>query len=206
MMSPLTPTLAFGAIVTAAALTAAPTPDAVAQATPVEEFTAFAINTNTRPTGPNRQSTATLQITIERWSTDEERDTLMSIVQEEQNEQRLNDAMLRALERFPRVGRIRESNTVGWDLRFARQTPLDEGGRQVFIATDRPIPFWEARSQPRSFDYRFTILDMRLDKENRGEGKMMADTRLSVDRKTNSLVLENYDLQPVRLNQIRRRN
>jgi hypothetical protein len=79
------------------------------------------------------------------------------------------------------------------------------GGRQLLIATDRPIPHWEAREQPRSFDYRFTVLDIRLDKENRGEGKLLADTKLVVDPRTNSLVLEHYDIQPVRLNEIRRR-
>ena len=65
---------------------------------------------------------------------------------------------------------------------------------------------WEASNQPRTFDYRFTVLDMRLDKANQGEGKMLTDTRLMVDRRTNNIVLEHYDIQPVRLNQIRRRN
>jgi hypothetical protein len=182
-------------------------PGVAAQNPPVEEFTAFAINTNTRPTGPNRPTTAQLSITIERWSTDEERESLLAIIKEQSADtRRMNESLLQALQRMPRVGRIRESNTLGWDLRFARQASMDEGGRQVFIATDRPIPFWEARNQPRTFDYRFTFLEMRLDKENRGEGKMLADTRLIVDRRTNDLVLEHYDIQPVRLNQIRRRN
>lgn len=215
--------LAFGAGLTAAALAAgacatsspppaaAPASQAQAQAQPdppaVETFTAFAINMNSRPTGPNRQSTATLTFSIERWSTDEERDTLMAIVKEQaSNTRRMNDQLLRALQRLPRVGRIRETNTLGWDLRYARQTPLPEGGRQIMLGTDRPLPFWEARNQPRSFDYRFTILDVRLDKENQGEGKMLTDTRLIFDARTNTLALEFYDTQPVRLNQVRRVN
>ena len=83
---------------------------------------------------------------------------------------------------------------------------MPEGGRQIMLGTDRPLPFWEARNQPRSFDYRFTILDVRLNKENQGEGKMLADTRLIFDTRTNTLTLENYDTQPVRLNQVRRAN
>jgi hypothetical protein len=205
MMSTMPLKLVFAVTLTAAALTAG-IPGVAARETAVEEFTAFAINTNSRPTGPNRPTTASLSITIERWSTDEERDQLMAIVKEQSDVRRMNDALLAALQRLPRVGRMRESNTLGWDLRYARQTPLDEGGRQILIGTDRPIPFWEARDQPRSFDYRFTILDMRLDKEHQGEGKMLADTRLVIDRRTNGLVLEHYDTQPVRLNQIRRRN
>jgi hypothetical protein len=188
-------------VVTIAALAA--TPGVSAQNTAVEEFTAFAINTNRRPTGPNRPSTAQLSVRIERWSTDEERDTLAAIVKENSDVNRLNQAFLTALQRMPRVGFIRESTSLAWDLRYARQATMDEGGRQIILVTDRPIPFWEARNQPRSFDYRFTFLELRLDKENRGEGKMLADTRLVIDRRTSDLVLENYDLQPVRLNQIR---
>jgi hypothetical protein len=177
----------------------------------VEEFTAFAINTNSRPStpsnpAPNRPTTASLTITIERWSTDQERAQLEAIVKEQTDVRRMNAALLTALQGLPRVGRIRESTTLGWDLRYARQANLDEGGRQILIATDRPIPFWEASNQPRSFDYRFTVLDMRLNKEHQGEGKMLTDTRLIVDRRTNNLVLEHYDIQPVRLNQIRRRS
>jgi hypothetical protein len=208
MMKMTTTKLACGLIMTAAALIAMP--DVTAQNTAVEEFTAFAINPNTsRPTGttgPNRPSTASLTFTIERWSTDEELNSLMAIVKEQQDVRRMNDALLNALQGLPRVGRIRESNTLGWDLRFARQVKLGDGGRQLLIATDRPIPHWEAREQPRSFDYRFTVLDIRLDKENRGEGKLLADTKLVVDPRTNSLVLEHYDIQPVRLSEIRSRN
>jgi hypothetical protein len=207
-VSTLKPTLVFGVVAMATAM-AGPTPGVSAQAaqeTAVEVFTAFAVNTNSRPTGPNRPTTASLTISIERWSTDAEREKLEAIVKEQTDVRRMNAALLTALQALPRVGRIRESNTVGWDLRYARQANLDEGGRQILIATDRPIPFWEAREQPRSFDYRFTVLDMRLDKEHRGEGKMLTDTRLIIDRRTSNLVLEHYDTQPVRLNQIRRRS
>jgi hypothetical protein len=52
----------------------------------------------------------------------------------------------------------------------------------------------------------FTVIEMRLDKENHGEGKVLLDTKIFIDPKTNDLVLEQYDLQPVRLNQIRLRS
>lgn len=204
-MTTLIPKCVFGFVLATAVLTAS-LPGVSAQDAAIEEFTAFAINTNSRPTGPNRPTTAQLSITIERWSTDEERDTLAAIVKEQTDVRRMNDAVLSALQKMPRVGRIREANSLGWDLRYARQAPLDEGGRQIVLGTDRPIPFWEARDQPRTFDYRFTILEMRLDKENRGEGKLLADTRLVIDRRTGGLVLEHYDIQPTRLNQIRPRS
>jgi hypothetical protein len=199
--------IVFALVAIVVALTAAiPAPSAQDA---VEEFTAFAINTNRRPTGgpaANRPTTATLTFRIERWSTAEEREQLAAILKEEPNVSRMNDAMLRTLQRLPRVGFIRESQTLGWDLRFAQQTPLPDGGRRLLIATDRPIGFWEAANRPRSIDYPFTILEIRLNKDNQGEGKMLADTRLIFNRTTNTLEMEFYDTAPVRLNQIRRRN
>jgi hypothetical protein len=178
-----------------------------AQDTTAEEFTAFAINMNRRPTsGPaaNRPSSAQLRFRIERWSTAEERDSLTAILKEVQDVNRMNDTLLRALQRLPRVGWIRETTSLSWDLHYAQQTPLPDGGRRILIATDRRIGFWEATNRPRSIDYPFTILEMRLDKDNRGEGKLLADTRLLFDTNSNTLTLENYDISPVRLNRIQR--
>jgi hypothetical protein len=103
---------------------------------------------------------------------------------------------------MPSVGSIREVTTLAWDLRFARQAPLEDGGRRIVLATDRPMPFWEVVNQPRSADYPFTLIEMHVDKENKGEGKLLADTRLFVDPRTKDVVLEHYDLQPVRLTQV----
>jgi hypothetical protein len=202
-----TPKFMLG-LVAIAALTAA-LPGVSAQNAAVEEFTAAAININSNVrSGPaaNRPTTARLTIRIERWSSDDERTGLLAILKEEQNTNRANQALLRAFQRLPRVGSIRESSTLGWDLRYARQVALPDGGRQIILATDRPISLWEARNQPRTIDYPFTILEMRLDKANQGEGKMLADTQISINPTTNEIVLEHFDLAPVRLNQIRRQN
>jgi hypothetical protein len=159
-----------------------------------ERFTGFAINMNSGP------STAVLDFEISRWSTDEERDKLLAILKEEKNP---TDKLLRALQKLPKVGFIRTQKSLGWDLHYARQHPLDEGGRQIVLATDRPINFWEARNQPRSIDYPFTILEMRLDKDDRGSGKILVGTKIYID-KNNNLVLENYAQQPVMFNEIKR--
>jgi len=203
--------LACSVVAIGAALAVA-MPRASAQNMAVEEFFANAININTgAPMGGNRTrpTTAQLIIRIERWSTDKERDSLLEIIKGTPDVNRMNQALVRAMQRLPRVGRIRDTagrgvTATGWDLRYARQNKLDEGGRQIVIATDRPIGFWEARNQPRTIDYPFTILELRLDKENRGEGKMIADTRIMVNRDTNELVLENFDISQVRLDNIRR--
>lgn len=163
-----------------------------------ENFTAAAVNLNSGPT------TATVQIRITRWSTDQEREELLDILKGEGSVNRVNQRLARALRRMPRAGFIRTPGTLAWHLRYARQQQMEEGGRQIVIATDRPIGFWEARNQPRTIDYPFTLLELRLDADNRGEGRMLVNARIRVDR-NNNLVLEHFELQPVRLNRIRPR-
>ena len=187
----LGPTLACAALLTAVS-TLAP---AVSAQNVKEKFTGFAINMNSGP------KTAVLDFSIERWSTDEERAQLLAIVKENKNP---TDKLLRALQKLPKVGYIRTQQSLAWDLHYARQNPLDEGGRSIVLATDRPIDFWEARNQPRSIDYPFTILEMHLDKNDEGSGKILVGTKIYIDKKTNNLVLENYAQQPVMFNEIKK--
>lgn len=186
-----------GHVVAALGLTAAflSTSHGVSAQNAKEEFTAWAINME----GVPGRSTTTVDITIERWSTDAERQLLIDALKEKGQ-----DGLLRALQKLPRVGRMRTPDSIGYDLHYARQNPLDEGGRQIVIATDRPIGFWEARNRPRSIDYPFTVIELRLNKDGVGEGKMLPGTKIYIDRK-NNLVLENYGTQPVRLTEVKKR-
>jgi hypothetical protein len=186
--------LLFAAAAVAAALLA---PPPVSGQNEKESFTGFAINLNS---GPN---TATVDFTIERWSTDAERDQLLAILKEEKDVRRANEKLLKALQKMPKCGYIRTTNTLAWDLHFARQSPLEDGGRRIVLGTDRPIGFREARNQPRTMDYPFTIVEMQFDKNDRGVGKILAGTKIFID-KNNNLVLENYGQQPIRFNEIKK--
>ena len=67
------------------ALIALATPAGVSGQNEKESFTGFAINMNSGP------STAVIDFTIERWSTDAEREQLLSILTEENDSYRAND-------------------------------------------------------------------------------------------------------------------
>jgi hypothetical protein len=105
---------------------------------------------------------------------------------------------------MPRVGSIRTPNSIGYDLHYARKNPLDEGGDQIVLATDRYIGFWEAANRPRTVDYPFTLIEMRVGKDGVGEGKLSLFTKIMYDKKKNQIVLEDYGSQPVLLTQVRR--
>ena len=74
----------------------------------------------------------------------------------------------------------------------------------MVVATDRPLSFWEASRQPRLATYPFTVIELRLNGEGEGEGKMSLATKVIYDRERNSVTLENYDLQPVLLTNVKR--
>ena len=77
-----------------------------------------------------------------------------------------------------------------WDFRTIAEV------RPVPTPADRPIDFWQARNRPRTSDYPFTLLELHWDQNNRGEGMMLAHTRIFVDPRTSDLVLENYSYVP----------
>jgi hypothetical protein len=166
------------------------------------EITAFAVNMSNIATGSN----AVVDITVNAWSTAEERTHLITTVLEKGS-----DALLRELQKAPVKGRFRIPGArrpdphhlaLGLDLHYAWQTPLPEGGRRIVLATDRYIGFQEARNQPRSIDYPITLMEIRVDKDGKGVGKMAVATKISFDKKKNQIELENYASEPVRLNNL----
>ena len=152
---------------------------------------AWAVNLN------NNARTNTVDIVIERWSTPEEIEKLRGVMIE--NRTKLLDAVQKIK---PRCGYFRTSNTLGWDVQFARETEMDDGTRKIVIGTDRPISFLEARNNPRSRDYEFTLAEIRLPKEGKGQGKAIPAAKLTWDKEKNTLEIENYSREPVRLNEI----
>ena len=167
------------------------------------EISAFAVNMSNIATGSNAQ----VQLTINSWSTAEERERLITTVLEKGS-----DALLRELQKAPVKGRFRIPTArqpdphhlaLGLDLHYAWQSPLDDGGRRIVIATDRYIGFQEARSQPRTIDYPITLMEIRVDKDGNGQGKMAVATKISFDKKKNQIELENYSSEPVRLNNVK---
>jgi hypothetical protein len=160
-----------------------------------ERYTATAVNMNAR----GGAATGTIDIVVNRWSTDAERDKLMKVLMDQGAEK-----LLDALQSMPRVGYFRSPNSVGWDLHFARRIPQPEGGERVVIATDRRIGFWEAANRPRSIDYPFTVIELRLNRDGEGEGKISVATKIIPDKENNIITLENYDIQPVQLTTVKR--
>jgi hypothetical protein len=168
-------------------------------ADPVERLTAFAVDMSTTPDArPSRVRSGTVNIAIERWSTEEERKRLMGALTEGGP-----DLLLRQLQKIDDpAGQIYTPGTVGTPLRFAWQSAGPGGGRRIVVATDRRIGFFEAANRPRSIDYPFLVLDIRMNAEGKGEGKLLPVARIE-GGEDGTFEVENYASEPVRLTEVR---
>ena len=156
-----------------------------------EEFSAWAVNMG------GAIKSGTVYITIERWSTPEERAQLIAAFQKG-----AQDELLKVLQKMPKVGYIRLPQTLAYDLHYAFQFPTPDGGRNIVIATDRKIARGEVTGGSRSMDYPIELIQMKLDAKGEGEGKVSFATKIYVTDDGN-IALENYGTAPVALNNIK---
>lgn len=161
---------------------------------PIERLSAVTVNLS----NVGRPGADKVDIVIERWSSQRERDALITTLKDKGP-----DALLSALQKLPRVGYIRRSNGgLGWDLHFARERKLEDGGRQIVLATDRPIGSWEAMQRPRSIDYDFTLADIRFDGDGKGVGKLSVAAKIRFNDKTDMVEIEDFGTEPVRMTEV----
>jgi hypothetical protein len=156
-----------------------------------EDFTAIAIANDNLGSGAG-----TVLISIDRWSTDTERATLVTTLREKGPR-----ALLDRLQDVRSVGRIRSPDSLGYDLRYAHQAKAEDGGRRIVIVTDRPIGFWEAWANARSVEYPFTVIQMQIGPDGTGKGTMSVATK--VRAYGDIIELENFSSAPVMLTEIK---
>ncbi len=151
---------------------------------------------------PTRGSTGAnpaIQISISRWTTDDERQVLFEAFQNGGS-----DALRTALTKTEETGFVLIEGRSTYRLRYACTNEADEN-RQIVLATDRPIGFGEERSPgARTRDYDVTIILLTVDETGSGSGGFSVGTEITFDSETSQLVLKNYSTEPVALNSISR--
>lgn len=156
-----------------------------------ERFSATANNMS----GVGRQGViGPVDIVLDRYSTEDERNRFLAVLTE-----RGPDALLDAFQKAPSIGRLGAPGRIGYEIRYAAQMPGEDGGRRIVIATDRRMSFMEAANRPRTVDYPFTVVQLQLDKDGKGEGRASVYAKITVDKANDSIVLEDFGIQPVTL-------
>jgi len=162
-----------------------------AKSKPIERFRAFAASLGTGKSG-------VVEMYINRWSTDQEREALLTTLQES-GQDKLLDTLTRVR---PPVGNIRISGKLGWDLYYARNNVLPDGSRHIVMATNRSVAWGEIANGTRSTHYQFTVVELHLDKDGKGEGKVVPAARVLWDKEKKTIEIENYNALPVDLIQV----
>jgi hypothetical protein len=151
-----------------------------------------------------------LNITINRYSTEEERKLLVESLAKDGQEKTVD-----LLRKQKEVGFARTQSGAGmkgWPsvrLHYAHQAQQD-GKRVVVLVTDRNMTMAERASGGRSVDYDVSALVMELEPVSgddklieKGQGTLYQAAKLSFDQ-DNKLKVEYLGTQPIRLTDIRR--
>ena len=145
-----------------------------------------------------------LQINVFKWATDTERDALLAVLQEKGD-----SGLGTALEKAPTIGYIWDGGHLGYSLRYAQRVLQPDGGERIILLTDRPLgswgrEAWQPSGQAAAPPYSFTLVELRLNKHGRGNGKMSLAARVTADTDAKTVTLENYAAAPVLLDEVKR--
>jgi hypothetical protein len=139
--------------------------------------------------GQNTQAGQTFNVTvhIDEYSTPEERQILIDAFNTGGSK-----GLYNALDKMSSRGHIAITGTLGYDIKFARKIPADEGFKLI-VVTNRPINFREAWISGRSMDYNLSYLEMTLNKETgKGTGTLIPAALFKIDKKSGEVTIEAF--------------
>ncbi len=119
-----------------------------------------------------------VKVTIDRYSTSEDRAVLKAAFLKGGN-----DDLVKALSKMKGVGRLRLPSTVGYSLAYARSIPTPTG-RKIRFVTDRPIAIVEQWGMTRSEQYSLTAgeLDINDQDKDKSAGVLFPAAKLKVNK------------------------
>jgi hypothetical protein len=149
-----------------------------------------------------------IDIYVERWSTDGERDELLGALDAGRRGE-----LLTVLERQRRRAGVllmpgvqahgeRTRTRTPKNLKYAREI-VTPAGRQVILASDQHLGLGESRLEARKEVYEFSLMDIRFGPDGTGIGKVAAAGDVVYNAKTKTLELKDYDTKPARIVNVR---
>ena len=179
-------------------------PPAAAQEVPVPEtFTATTVNIDPAEEG--------LRFSVLRWSTEADRQAVVDVLTSSAAAAGGTDGELAVLLELPSLGHLwLDSSSVGYSLKYARRVPLAGGGENLTFVTGRRVgtfgrASWMPDGAPADAATRpFTVIELRIDHMNEGEGKLSAAAEIAIDANRSMVALQDYAAAPVVLESVTR--
>jgi hypothetical protein len=145
-----------------------------------------------------------LKMDVFRWSTDEERNLLVSALKDKNDK-----ALAEAVQKAPSLGSIWTNENLGYAIRYGYRDVLANGSERVILVTDGRFGSWSGQvwkplHASDTSDYAFSLIELRLNRTGTGEGKMSLTTKVVVDETGKTLALGDYDAAPILLRPVKR--
>ena len=182
-------------LVTALASSVVMLPPTVRAQDTVDRLTAFALATNQ----PGTIASAPVDILILRWSTEAEQAQLVNALLTGGSRE-----MEKVLGDLPRAAILRPSNSLGIEFQFAGRQIGENGTERIVLISLVPVSFWKTPSRADIDQYPFTTVELQLIANGTGEGKLSIFTRAYVDKNHKAIVMQDYEPQPILLQNVKR--
>ncbi|HXZ28711.1 MAG TPA: hypothetical protein VEG08_12025 [Terriglobales bacterium] len=131
--------------------------------------------------------TFNVTIILESYSTAEDQQVLLDAFA-----QAGNQGVVNALAKMGSKGHIAITGTPGYDIKYAREFSLPDGGRRIRLVTDRPITFGEMWSDSRATGYTLSALELELRPgQDESRGTLVPACQFSIS-KEKELTIEAY--------------
>jgi hypothetical protein len=161
---------------------------------PIEHFTAK----SAVMTSPARITLRPVDIVISQWSTYMDHRELARTLLEKGPV-----AFMSLLCGYGAAGRISVMGGPDLVIRYAWAIEERDRSRRIFLATDEPVLLaggWLRRSPD---EEPLTFVELRVDRNGNGEGKLSEAARLSVDQSRDVIELRDYNRRPLHLPMVR---
>ena len=140
-----------------------------------------------------------LELVINRWSTDAERDSVFQAVQKDPA------ATMDALKEPGTVGWIHLPGGLDHTIRYARRVTRPDGSVDIVALAEGAVWIWwqpTAATEDRSKNYNFTAIQLHMPRSGVGEGKL-SSSKVAADKEAGMLVGD-FAQQPTLLTEVKR--
>ena len=141
-------------------------------------------------------SGVTLTFRIFNWSTADDRQRVLQAVMTASKENSGIPDLTKLLASNPSMGQIWTEGPGGYALKYTHREELPDGGQRIVVITDRPIGAlnppgpWKAEGQATDVAP-FTVIEMHVTKDGKGEGKMSLGVPFTIDPGDHTVDLSN---------------
>ena len=152
-----------------------------------------------------------LRINVLRWTSDEDRGAVLSLITPAPGQTAgEGEDFESALQDLQTVGFIWTGGSLGYALKYAHRTEDEDGGERIVLVTDRPLGRWDRSGPWTGSDgsgpaaAAFTVVELHLDAEDQGDGKMSVGAPIEFNPPAGTVGLADYASAAVHLENVYR--